>query len=184
MDTESPEPSFPPRIPLGAALPDLSHLPTLDLPTLAPATPLPSAPRHSQLAAGWRFEGQVTLEGSLTVAGELHGRVHTPGSEGHVTIAETGHLQGELQARSLSVLGRAESDLDVSGGRAALHASAVVSGRLRYGQLQVNGAELNAQVERVSAAPAAPRPSRTPASRGRPAAPAGEGRFWGGGDWG
>lgn len=153
MDTESPDPTFPPRIPLGAALPDLSHLPTLELPTLAPATPLPSAPRHSQLAAGCRFEGQVTLDGSLTVAGELQGRVRTPGPEGHVTITETGHLQGELQARSLSVLGRAEGDLDVSGGRAALHASAVVSGRLRYGQLQVNGAELNAQVERVSTAP-------------------------------
>lgn len=147
MDTDDTPLNDAPRIPLGAALPDLSHLPTLDL-TDPPAAVTP-APRHSQLGAGWRFEGEARIDGTLTVAGELQGHVSAPGREGHLTITETGRVQGALQVRSLSVLGWAEGDLDVSGGRAALHASAVVSGRLRYGQLQVNGAELNAQVECV-----------------------------------
>ena len=33
--------------------------------------------------------------------------------------------------------------------RVSLHASASVSGRIRYTHLQVNGADLNAQLERV-----------------------------------
>lgn len=126
-------------------------------------------PSHSQIAPDVQFEGRITLtQGSLTVAGVLTGQVEassSPDGEGHVTIADSGVFDGELRARSLSVLGRSQGLLDVAGGRVALHARAVVSGRLRYGLLQVNGADLNAQLERVArrspSSPEAPWPSAT-----------------------
>jgi len=140
-----------PRIPLGPALPDMRALPTLGAAqVLHPAPDSRPTGQHSLLGADWEFEGQARIAGSLTVAGVWRGRLDaTPAQgEGHVIITESGRLQGELQARSLSVLGHADGLLQASG-RVTLHASAVVSGQVRYGQLQVNGAELNARVERL-----------------------------------
>jgi len=47
-----------------------------------------------------------------------------------------------------------------AGGRVSLHDTASVSGRIRYTHLQVNGADLNAQLERVRPEGDAGRPVR------------------------
>jgi cytoskeletal protein CcmA (bactofilin family) len=50
------------------------------------------------------------------------------------------------------VMGTCNGTIDASGGSVDLHAKSVVSGHIRYGQLQVNGADLNATLERVAKA--------------------------------
>lgn len=143
-------PSSPPEVPLGQPMPELSGLPVL-----APATPSAGLPaggpaRHSTLAQGLSFVGSAVVEGSLTVAGEVAGQLDLPAPAlGHVTITESGSVEGDIRARNISVLGRTNGLLDAAGGKVSLHASASVSGRIRYTHLQVNGADLNAQLERV-----------------------------------
>jgi cytoskeletal protein CcmA (bactofilin family) len=143
-------PDLAPEVPMGQSMPELRALPTLQ-PTLQA---LPAAPgsgsRHSTLADGLSFTGSARISGSLTVAGEVQGDVVLSAQdEGHVTITETGTVVGDITARNISVLGQTEGLLDAAGGRVSLHSTASVSGRIRYTHLQVNGADLNAQLERV-----------------------------------
>lgn len=141
-----------PSVALGRALPAQVQA----LPVLAAAVPQPTPTgggnRLSTLAHGLSFSGQARVSGSMTVAGEMDGRLQALdpiAGEGHVTITETGVFSGDVLARNISVLGQTSGLLDASGGRVALHDTAVVDGRIRYTHLQVNGADLNAQLERV-----------------------------------
>lgn len=107
--------------------------------------------RLSRIGEGLSFSGTAELVGSLNVAGEVQGdvRVAETATAGSVTVTETGVLVGDVRARSISVLGTTEGLLDAGGGKVTLHSSARVAGRIRYTHLQVNGADLNAQLERV-----------------------------------
>jgi len=140
-----------PQVPMGQAMPDVDRVPTLF--PQQQAVPMPESPaanRHSTLAHGLSFVGTAQIDGSLTVAGEVQGDVQVvEGSNGQVTITETGTVVGDIHARSISVLGQTVGTLDAAGGRVSLHDTASVSGRIRYTHLQVNGADLNAQLERV-----------------------------------
>jgi cytoskeletal protein CcmA (bactofilin family) len=103
------------------------------------------------------FAGSVRLAGTLTVSGVLYGQIGRlrpvpgvePGST-HVTVTESGQVKGQMRADDIAVLGRATGLLDASGGRITLHQTAQVSGHLRYARLQVNGALLDARLERVA----------------------------------
>ncbi|MBQ0957394.1 polymer-forming cytoskeletal protein [Ideonella sp. 4Y11] len=138
-----------PAIALGQTMPDVDRVPTLQPAVQA----LPSndlASRHSTLASGLSFTGAARIVGSITVAGEVQGDLRLEQSpDGHVTITETGTVVGDISAPNIAVMGQAVGLLDASGGRVTLHESASVSGRIRYTHLQVNGADLNAQLERV-----------------------------------
>jgi cytoskeletal protein CcmA (bactofilin family) len=110
----------------------------------------PSGVRHSTISAGLAFTGSALIDGSITVAGEVRGDLMLGElSAGLVTVTETGHVVGDIRARNISVLGRTVGTLDAPGGKVSLHDTAIVSGRIRYAHLQVNGADLNAQLERV-----------------------------------
>lgn len=142
-----------PQVPMGQAMPDVQRIPTL-LPQMQAVVPhaeaLPAASRVSTLGQGLSFVGTARIDGSLTVAGEVQGDIELAGSgSGHVTITQTGTVVGDIRARNISVLGQTVGTLDAAGGRVSLHDTASVSGRIRYTHLQVNGADLNAQLERV-----------------------------------
>jgi cytoskeletal protein CcmA (bactofilin family) len=142
-----------PEVPMGQAMPDIDRVPTLLPQQQAVALPVAAggaAPRLSTLAHGLSFVGTVSVDGSLTVAGEVQGDIQVlEASSGQVTVTETGTVVGDIIARSISVLGQTVGTLDAAGGRVSLHDTASVSGRIRYTHLQVNGADLNAQLERV-----------------------------------
>lgn len=150
VDTPAPDPVQPPpeaHVPLGLHLPDTQRVPTLTYlrPNAAP-------PGHSTLAAGMGFVGRIQLTGSLTVGGTIEGPVIAMterGGNSHVIVAETGVVRGDIIARNITVQGRTSGLLDAPGGRVTLHDGSVVEGRVRYTTLQVNGADLNAQLERV-----------------------------------
>jgi cytoskeletal protein CcmA (bactofilin family) len=138
-----------PAIALGQTMPDVDRVPTLQ-PAMQALPVAGLAQRHSTLAAGLSFTGAARIVGSITVAGEVQGDLRLEQSpEGHVTITETGTVVGDINAPNIAVMGQAVGLLDASGGRVTLHESASVSGRIRYTHLQVNGADLNAQLERV-----------------------------------
>ena len=138
-----------PAVALGQTMPDVDRVPTLQ-PAMQALPPPPGGQRHSTVASGLSFTGTAQIVGSITVAGEVQGDLHLAGApDGHVTITESGTVVGDISAPNISVMGQAVGLLDASGGRVTLHESASVSGRIRYTHLQVNGADLNAQLERV-----------------------------------
>lgn len=105
----------------------------------------------STLEDGWVFRGKSTINGTCTIACVYEGQIlENGGGEANVVVSPTGVLTGDIRATNVSVMGRYSGTLDASGGRVELHAGSIISGHVRYGQLQVNGADLNATLERVA----------------------------------
>ena len=73
-----------------------------------------------------------------------------PGAVVAVVVTETGRVKGDITARKISVMGHTDGILDSGEGEVALHDTASVHGLVRYGRIQVNGADLNATLERVN----------------------------------
>ena len=150
-DSQVAQPEGAPTVAMGQPMPDIEQVPTL-LPHQQAVLQEHGAPvlRHSRLAQGLSFTGSADIDGSVTIAGEMQGDLRiAETTDGSVTITETGTLVGDIRARNISVLGQTVGTLDASGGKVSLHSSASVSGHIRYTHLQVNGADLNAQLERV-----------------------------------
>lgn len=145
-----PPPADIPTIPMGLAMPETHRLPTLLTSVQAVAAPRTGGANVSTLGAGLSFVGSARIDGSLTVSGTVQGDIELAGhGSGHVTVTQSGSVVGDIRARNISVLGQTVGTLDAAGGRVSLHDTASVSGRIRYTHLQVNGADLNAQLERV-----------------------------------
>ncbi|MFZ5549935.1 MAG: bactofilin family protein [Pseudomonadota bacterium] len=141
-----------PLVPMGQPMPDSQRVPTLlpQVQAVARTTDTGAATQVSTLGPGLSFVGTARIEGSLTISGEVQGNIELLDSgSGHVTVTQSGTVVGDIKARNISVLGQTEGLLDAAGGRVSLHDTASVSGRIRYTHLQVNGADLNAQLERV-----------------------------------
>jgi cytoskeletal protein CcmA (bactofilin family) len=100
---------------------------------------------------GMTFTGNVALQGTCTIAGQILGNLkEQSGATSQIVVTETGSVKGDIFSHKVSVMGTCSGTIDASGGSVDLHAKSVVSGHIRYGQLQVNGADLNATLERVA----------------------------------
>jgi cytoskeletal protein CcmA (bactofilin family) len=100
---------------------------------------------------GVTFTGNVALQGTCTIAGQVVGNLkEQAGATSQIVITETGSVKGDIFSHKVSVMGASSGTIDASGGSVELHAKSVVTGHIRYGQLQVNGADLNATLERVA----------------------------------
>lgn len=105
----------------------------------------------SRLAEGLSFVGNAVLKGPLSVGGSVQGNLtQASGADVSVMVTETGSVVGDITAQRISVLGYTEGVLDAGQGEVSLQATARVHGRVRYGRIQVNGADLNATLERVT----------------------------------
>lgn len=114
------------------------------------AVPGQDAAALSRLAEGMSFVGNALLQGPLSVGGSVQGNLtQAGGADVSVMITETGSVVGDITAQRISVLGYTEGVLDAGQGEVSLQATARVHGRVRYGRIQVNGADLNATLERV-----------------------------------
>lgn len=151
MKIPAPSSLQPLTVGLGKPLPSVvsDDIPMLD--TNAAAEPVAgAAPRHSQIEDGMRFVGKARISDSLSVGGEFDGQIDGDASaHSSVVVSETGRLTGDARAHKISVLGHTHGLLDAGSGEVALHDSASVTGTVRYGRIQVNGANLNATLERV-----------------------------------
>ncbi|MDZ4122772.1 MAG: polymer-forming cytoskeletal protein, partial [Hydrogenophaga sp.] len=67
-----------------------------------------------------------------------------------VVVTATGRVQGDITAQKISIMGHTDGVLDSGQGEVSLHDTASVRGLVRYGRIQVNGADLNATLERVA----------------------------------
>lgn len=119
----------------------------------------PGATGRSHLVAGTRIVGDITAPGLLEIQGQVEGRVAADA----VVIEERGQVDGEVEAASIGVRGRFSGHL--AGREVRVHATARMSGTIRYGSLAVeSGAEITASCER------APEPGPTPEARPGPVA--------------
>ena len=110
-----------------------------------------NSPTVSKVADGMRFTGNAVLNGPCSVGGQVDGNLtQAPHAAVSVVVTETGVVTGDITAQKISVMGRTNGVLDSGQGEVTLHDSASVQGRVRYGRIQVNGADLNATLERVA----------------------------------
>ena len=113
------------------------------------AMPTEGAAGNSAIASGMRFEGNAVVQSGCVIAGSVVGNIaQAPGVQIHITVTETGDVRGDIKAHQIIVMGRTQGLLDASAGLVTLHESANVQGHVRYAKLQVNGAELNATLEK------------------------------------
>ncbi|MFC3685966.1 bactofilin family protein [Hydrogenophaga luteola] len=112
-----------------------------------------AATARSMLADGMHFVGNALLKGPFSVAGQIDGNLtQAEGIQVSVVVTETGRVKGDITAHKISVMGHTDGVLDSGQGEVSLHDSASVHGLVRYGRIQVNGADLNATLERVAPA--------------------------------
>jgi cytoskeletal protein CcmA (bactofilin family) len=141
------------------------------LPVLAPMQTIGSGDgqndKSSMIAEGVSFVGNAQLIGLCTVGGKIEGNLmQSAGTSITVIVTETGHVKGDIVADNISVMGQTDGLLDAGGGSVALHDASRVSGHVRYNRLQVNGADLNATLEKATSkrerTAATPTPASTP----------------------
>jgi len=109
-------------------------------------------PSRSMVAEGMQFTGNAQLRGPCSIAGMVEGNLtQAAGSEAAVVVTETGRVKGDITAVKISVMGQTDGILDAGQGEVSLHDTARVQGVIRYGRIQVNGADLNATLERALA---------------------------------
>ena len=146
---------------LGQAMPDVLKTPVLTQVEASNAATnvsnddvVPTSSKAGKLCMieeGVTFTGNAALQGTCTIAGQLVGNLkEQAGATSQIVITETGSVKGDIFSRKVSVMGASSGTIDASGGSVELHAKSVVTGHIRYGQLQVNGADLNATLERVA----------------------------------
>ena len=135
------------NVSLGAAMPDSGAIPVLTETSSFQQSGI--SVKRCMIESGLTFTGTVTADGTCTIAGHLIGNMHERASgELQVVISESGEVEGDIFASKVSVMGACQGTVDASGGSVDLHPNSVVKGHIRYGQLQVNSAELNATLER------------------------------------
>ena len=106
---------------------------------------------RSMVAEGMHFVGNAQLRGPCSVAGEVDGNLtQAAGAMVAVVVTETGRVKGDITAQKISVMGHTDGVLDSGEGEVSLHDTASVHGLVRYGRIQVNGADLNATLERAT----------------------------------
>ena len=143
---------------LGQAMPDVLKTPVLtQAETLVDdagegtSAETAKAGKLCMIEQGITFTGNAALQGTCTIAGQIVGNLkEQAGATSQIVITETGSVKGDIFSHKVSVMGTCSGTIDASGGSVDLHAKSVVNGHIRYGQLQVNGADLNATLERVA----------------------------------
>lgn len=139
---------------VGKAMPPTlpAYLPVLDaqLPTIG-AEGAEGAEVRSLLGEGMYFVGNATVRGPFSVSGRVEGNLRQAHDAlASIVVTETGSVTGDITAHRISVMGHTNGILDAGQGEVSLHDTADVHGVVRYGRIQVNGANLNATLERAT----------------------------------
>lgn len=105
------------------------------------------------------IRGDVVFSGGLYVEGRILGKVIVEeGSTGTLTLAEQGHVEGEVRATVVVLSGRLDGDVHASE-RVELTPSARVSGNVHYQVVEMSaGAQLNGRLVHSAAVAALPPP--------------------------
>lgn len=137
---------------IGSALPPAAPVALPVLQQAAPAMVGALGRDVSIVADGMHFTGNATLSGSCSVSGAIEGHLRQAADASvSVVVTESGRVRGDITAHRISVMGHTEGILDAGAGEVSLHEGSHVQGMVRYGRIQVSGADLNATLERVTA---------------------------------
>jgi cytoskeletal protein CcmA (bactofilin family) len=120
------------------------------------AAPPPPSPAPSTASEGKRLlvGRDIVLSGEITTCDQLvvEGRVEATLSDTRaIEIRETGFFKGNAEIDSAEINGIFEGNLTVRN-RLLIHATGKISGKIRYGMLEVEcGGQLSGDVQMVSA---------------------------------
>jgi len=105
------------------------------------------------------IRGDVIFSGGLYVEGRIEGRVLAEdGGKTVLTLAEQGHVEGEIRASVVVLSGRLDGDVH-AGERVELTPSARVNGNVHYQVVEMGaGAQLNGRLVHVATMAALPAP--------------------------
>ncbi len=105
------------------------------------------------------IRGDVVFSGGLYVEGRILGKVLVEeGGNGTLTLAEQGHVEGEVRATVVVLSGRLDGDVYASE-RVELTPSARVNGNVHYQVVEMSaGAQLNGRLVHSAAVAALPPP--------------------------
>lgn len=113
------------------------------------------------------IRGDVIFSGGLYVEGRILGKVIAEdGAQAMLTLAEQGHIEGEIRAAVVVLSGRLDGDVHASE-RIELTPSARVTGNVHYQVVEMNaGAQLNGRLVHTAVGVAAlPAPDRKAAGK-------------------
>ena len=105
------------------------------------------------------IRGDVMFSGGLYVEGRIEGRVIAEeGAKAVLTLAEQGHIDGEVRASVVVLSGRMDGDVH-AGERIELTPTARVNGNVHYQVVEMGaGAQLNGRLVHATAMAALPSP--------------------------
>ena len=105
------------------------------------------------------IRGDVVFSGGLYVEGRIEGKVLAEeGAKAMLTLAEQGHIEGEVRAAVVVLSGRLDGDVHASE-RVELTPSARVNGNVHYQVVEMSaGAQLNGRLLHSAAMAALPAP--------------------------
>jgi len=174
--TIQPEPRTPPVV-----TPPVDVSPSLNLNKVSPSmssSPMRSntsgAKGFSTLGTGLVIEGNVSGSGDLVLDCTVHGDVKVS----HLTVGESGNIEGKVEADTVEVRGRVVGS--IKGTQVKLQATAYVEGDITHEQLAIDvGAYFQGRCLQtrpapasatapVNAVPAASAPAAAPAASGGP----------------
>lgn len=103
------------------------------------------------------IRGDLVFSGGLYVEGRIIGKVIAEeGANATLTLAEQGHIEGEIRAAVVVISGRLEGDVYASE-RVELTPSARVNGNVHYQVVEMNaGAQLTGRLLHATAVAAVP----------------------------
>ncbi len=129
--TTTPEPRTPPIV-----TPPVDVSPSINLNKVTPVT---ASPMRSQAAKGLSsFGAGLIIEGNITGAGDLvlEGTVHGDVKVSHLTVGESGNIEGKVEADTVEVRGRVVGS--IKGTQVKLQATAYVEGDITHEQLAID----------------------------------------------
>ena len=110
------------------------------------------------------IRGDVVFSGGLYVDGRIIGKVlAAEGAEAMLTLAEHGHIEGEVRASVVVISGSLDGDVHATE-RVELTPSARVNGNIHYQTVEMSaGAQLNGRLVHAGTMAALPPPDEKPA---------------------
>lgn len=152
-------------VPVGSTFPSsaIVHAPTLQTAVQELDQQVTEGERRSVIAEGVSFVGNAQLRSVCSIGGKVEGDlVQSTGHSITVIVTESGSVKGNIVASTISIRGQTDGLLDATGGSVMLHEASRVSGYVRYNRLQVNGADLNATLEKATRTAATGGPALVP----------------------
>ena len=107
------------------------------------------------LPEGWKFTGEIEVDGPIDIGGRLDGMVMQHAKGAVVKVTNTGVMKGQILADTIQVQGSFDGHLDASGGSVTVDESARLLGKVSYSTIRMSGGQHKIEMVYVAAAPLA-----------------------------